>query len=72
MNHKAEQAQMFGVLSLFLGILCGIPAIILALMALSEIQRTGEEGTSRANAGLLLGILSFAWVVAYYYLFIAR
>lgn len=72
MNKHAQQAQMFGVLGILIGIICGIPAIILGLMALSEIQQTGEDGTRQANTGLLLGFVSIIVTVIFYYAVIAR
>lgn len=68
-NSKASLAQTLGVCSLFLGVLTGIPAIIVGMLALGEIHDTGEAGTNRANTGLILGFISFAWMVGYYYWF---
>lgn len=68
-NSKASLAQTLGFCSLFLGVLTGIPAIIVGMLALGEIHDTGEAGTNRANAGIILGIISFVWMVGYYYWF---
>ena len=70
MNDKADMAQMFGLLSLLLGLACGIPAIILGFMAISEIQRTGEDGTGKAKTGIILGFLSLSIPITIYFLFV--
>jgi hypothetical protein len=40
------------------GILAGIPAIVLGFMAISQIRQTGENGRGMAIAGIVLGFVS--------------
>jgi hypothetical protein len=40
------------------GILAGIPAIVLGFVAINQIRHTGEDGRGMAIAGIALGL---AW-----------
>jgi uncharacterized membrane protein YjgN (DUF898 family) len=70
MNHKAHQAQLFGLLGLLLTPF-GIVAVILGFMALSEIQMTGEDGSKQAKTGVVLGFVEIAAMLLYYLVFLA-
>ena len=61
-NSKALWSMILGILGLVCcGIFTGIPAILLALSARKEIERTGQSGGGMATAGLILGVLSVIW-----------
>jgi hypothetical protein len=69
-NQKALWALILGIVSIVccLGLLAGIPAIILSRIADKEIAATGQGGAGMAKAGLILGIigiiLSLLWGIA--------
>jgi hypothetical protein len=63
-NKKAIWSLVLGILGLLCcGFFTGIPAIILARMAKSEIAQTRQEGSGLATAGLVLGIIAVVWGV---------
>jgi Domain of unknown function (DUF4190)/Domain of unknown function (DUF1707) len=63
-NSLAVASLACGVGQLFLGPLGTFPAIVLGHMARREIRRTGENGAGMAAAGLVLGWMGFALLVA--------
>jgi hypothetical protein len=46
-----------GIGQVLLGILVGIPGLILGVIALRQIRERGEKGRGMAIAGVVLGIL---------------
>jgi hypothetical protein len=61
-NQRAVGAMWCGILGLFLGV-TSIPAVILGILALRQIRRTGESGYGAATAGLVLGLLGIVVIV---------
>jgi hypothetical protein len=61
-NQRAVGAMWCGILGLFLGVTT-IPAVILGILALRQIRRTGERGIGAATAGLVLGLLGIVVIV---------
>ena len=60
-SNKSTWALVLGILSLVcLGILAGIPAIILGNQAKKELAGTGAP-TGMATAGVVMGWISVAW-----------
>jgi hypothetical protein len=55
-NSLAAGSAWFGVSGLFLGV-TSIPAVIMGIVAIRQIRRTGESGLGLATAGLALGVL---------------
>jgi hypothetical protein len=63
-NSKALWSMILGIVGLVCcGLFAGVPAIILALSARKEIERTGQAGSGMATAGLVLGVISVIWGV---------
>ena len=62
---RQGQTNVLAVLALVFGIVLGLVAIPLGHVALSQIRRTGESGRGMAIAGLILGYLALAVVIAY-------
>ncbi|SIN36772.1 peptidyl-prolyl cis-trans isomerase [Mycobacteroides abscessus subsp. abscessus] len=63
--HSGSQGtNTFAVVALVLGFVGGVLAIPFGHIALSQINRTGEQGRGMAIAGLVLGYLSLAAVAA--------
>jgi hypothetical protein len=46
-----------GIGQILLGLIAGIPAIIIGAIALRQISQRGEKGRGLAIAGLVIGIL---------------
>jgi hypothetical protein len=61
-NSRAVGSMWCGILGLFLGV-TSIPAVILGILALRQIRRTGEGGSGAAVAGLMLGLLGTVVIV---------
>lgn len=61
-NQRAVGAMWCGILGLFLGV-TSVPAVILGILALRQIRRTGESGYGAATAGLVLGLLGIVVIV---------
>lgn len=68
-NGKAIASMVLGILAVvsiftgklaFIGLICGIVGIILAVNAKKEIAVTGEEGKGMATAGLVCSIIGTA------------
>jgi hypothetical protein len=57
-NSLAIASLCCGIGQLLVGILAGIPAIVLGFVAISQIRRTGENGRGMAIAGIVLGFVS--------------
>lgn len=70
-NGLATAALVCGLAQLLLGILTGIPAIILGHMARRQIRQTGEQGAGMAMAGLILGYVGLVLTVLFVILVIA-
>jgi len=64
-NGLAIAALVCGLAQLVLGILTGIPAIILGHLARKQIRRTGEQGAGMALAGLILGYVGVALTIVF-------
>ncbi|WP_205474598.1 DUF4190 domain-containing protein [Nocardioides sp. SYSU D00038] len=57
-NQKAVISLVLGIISvLCCGFFTGIPAVILAQMAKTEIAQNRQEGSGLATAGFVLGII---------------
>ncbi len=56
-NSLAIAALSCAIAQIIAGPLSGIPAIVLGVMSMREIRRTGERGHGMAMAGLVLGII---------------
>jgi hypothetical protein len=56
-NSLAIAALSCAIAQVIAGPLTGIPAIVLGVMSMREIRRTGEKGRGMATAGLVLGII---------------
>lgn len=72
-NGKAKAAMVVGVIAAIpvwlvicplLGLVLGATAIVLAVMARSEIARTLQAGAGQAKTGLICGIVGCVWGVA--------
>lgn len=61
---RPGQTNTLAVVALVLGVVSGLLAIPFGHVALSQIRRTGEQGRGMAIAGLVLGYLSLAAIVA--------
>jgi hypothetical protein len=57
-NSLAIASLCCGIGQLLVGIVAGIPAIVLGFIAISQIRRTGEDGRGMAIAGIVLGFIS--------------
>ena len=56
-RRKSATALSCAIAQVIAGPLSGIPAIVLGVMSMREIRRTGEQGHGMAMAGLVLGII---------------
>jgi hypothetical protein len=57
-NSLAIASLCCGIGQILVGILAGIPAIVLGFVAISQIRQTGENGRGMAIAGIVLGFVS--------------
>jgi hypothetical protein len=57
-NSLAIASLCCGIGQLLVGILAGIPAIVLGFVAINQIRHTGEDGRGMAIAGIVLGFIS--------------
>ena len=73
-NRKAFVALALGLVSLVLGLVAGLPAIIYGYLAYSEIKRSGGRQNERIAAfiGLALGCCSLPLSVLYILLLLRR
>lgn len=73
-NRKAFAALALGLVSLVLGLIAGLPAIIYGHLACSEITRSGGRQNERIAAiiGLALGYCSLPLSVLYLWLLVSR
>lgn len=62
-NSLAIAALSCAIAQVIAGPLSGIPAIVLGVMSMREIRRTGERGHGMAMAGLVLGIIGLILAV---------
>jgi hypothetical protein len=65
-NGLAIAALCCGIGQILIGILAGIPALILGIIALNQIKTRGESGRGMAIAGIVLGaigILGFIIII---------
>ena len=65
-NGLAVAALCCGIGQILIGILAGIPALILGIIALNQIKARGEGGRGMAIAGIILGaigILGFIIII---------
>ena len=68
---KAVASLVLGILSLVcIGILGGIPAVILGAMSIGACNRGQERGKGMATAGLVMGIISIAVTILWLAVFI--
>ena len=56
---------------ILVGILAGIPAIVLGFVAISQIRQTGENGRGMAIAGIVLGIIGIVLTILFVVIIIA-
>jgi Domain of unknown function (DUF4190) len=56
-NGLAIASLCCGIGQIVVGLLAGIPAVILGAIALSQIKARGEEGRGMAIAGITLGVV---------------
>ena len=59
-NPLAIAALICGIGQILLGLLAGIPGIILGFIALNQIKAKGEGGRGMAIAGIVLGFVGLA------------
>jgi len=64
-NGLAIAALVCGIGQILLGLIAGIPAIIMGHIARRQIRQTGEGGAGMAMAGLVLGYLGVALSVIF-------
>jgi Domain of unknown function (DUF4190) len=57
-NSLAIASLCCGLGQLLVGIVAGIPAIVLGFVAIYQIRKTGEGGRGMAIAGIVLGFVS--------------
>jgi Domain of unknown function (DUF4190) len=57
-NALAIASLCCGIGQLLVGLIAGIPAIVLGFVAISQIRRTGEDGRGMAIADIVLGFIS--------------
>ena len=57
-NSLAIASLCCGIGQILVGILAGIPAIVLGFVAIRQIRQTGENGRGMAIAGIVLGFVS--------------
>jgi hypothetical protein len=57
-NSLAIASLCCGMGLFLVGILAGIPAIVLGFLAINQIRQTGEDGRGMAIAGIVLGFVS--------------
>ncbi|HJW00893.1 MAG TPA: DUF4190 domain-containing protein, partial [Arthrobacter sp.] len=63
---RAQSTNILAILALVFGLAGGLPAIPLGHIALVQIRRTGDSGRGMAIAGLVLGYVWVALIVAYF------
>ena len=64
-NGLAVAALVCGLAQILLGILTGIPAVILGHIARRQIRQTGQQGAGIALAGLILGYVGIVLTVLF-------
>lgn len=62
----ASRTNTMAIMALCFGVMGGILGIVFGHIALSQIKRTGEQGRGMAIAGLVLGYISLAVVIAWF------
>ena len=64
-NGLATASMVLGIIGLCVGI-CAPIALILGLVANSQIKQTGQEGKGMALAGIILGAIGTAfWIIGF-------
>ncbi|MGA1794176.1 MAG: DUF4190 domain-containing protein [Thermoplasmatota archaeon] len=61
-NGLATASMVLGIIGFCVSI-CGPIALILGLIALSQIKKTGEEGRGNAIAGIVMGAIVTAFTI---------
>ena len=61
-NMKATVALVLGIISLFcLGLVAGIPALIIGYLAYTQADALGGLGKNKALAGMIMGGIGTLW-----------
>ncbi|MEV8195629.1 DUF4190 domain-containing protein, partial [Rhodococcus pyridinivorans] len=61
---RSQSTNILAILALVFGLLGGVLGVVFGHIALSQINRTGENGRGLAIAGLVLGYISVvAWII---------
>jgi len=55
----SQRTNGFAIASLVTAFFCSILGVIFGIVALNQIQRTGEKGHGLAVAGIVIGVLGF-------------
>jgi len=68
-NGMAVAALVCGIISFFcLGLLLGIPAVVLGFLGLNKSKELGGTGKGQAIAGIVLGGLATLWSIGFFLL----
>ena len=73
-NQKATWALVTGILGMVCcGLVAGVPALILGIIAKKEIAASGgaQSGSGMAQAGIILGVISIVLSLLYFGLIVA-
>lgn len=65
-----KKSNDLAVMGLVFSIFQGLPGVILSIMGLSQIKKTGESGKGCAIAGIIIGILNMLAVLVLIVVFV--
>ena len=70
MAKNSKKSNDLAIMGLVFAIFQGLPGVILSIMGLSQIKKTGESGKGFAIAGIIIGVLNMLFVAVLVVLFI--
>ena len=69
-NALAITGFVLSLTTLLLGVLSAIPGLILSIVGLNQIKKTGEEGRGLAIAGIIISSVLLGFILIFLFVFI--